>query len=76
MSTVTTSDTQITVPMADEAEGYAARHINLNLKTTHAATFKRLFVGLQESGARLADGHYVNSTSDVVRYLLDQLVAE
>ncbi len=54
---------------------HVSRHVEAQLDTAQADALKRAFVGLDEAGARLANGRRIASNADVVRYMLEQIVA-
>ena len=55
---------------------YVSRHCDSgNLSNAQAITLRRLLEGLQETNARLANGRRVQTSPDVLRYLLDTIGA-
>lgn len=54
---------------------YITRHIEVNLDHVQSCTLRRVFEGLDASGARLVNGKRVASASDVVRWLLEQVAS-
>ena len=70
------TEISIAVPSAEYGPAdNVSRHIDLQLDTVQARALKRAFVGLDESGSRLASGRRVASNADVIRFLLEQLAA-
>jgi len=69
-----TKEITVTIPTADYGPNdNVARHVDIQLDTHQAKALKRAFVGLDHSGARLANGRRIASNADVVRYVLEQL---
>ena len=67
----------ITVPLGDEAPvGYVSPRIDMSMGSREAAAFHRVFTGLKESGARLSSGNYVNTRSDAVKWIMEQVAAQ
>lgn len=54
---------------------YITRHVEVNLDHLQSCTLRRVFEGLDSSGARLVNGKRVASSSDVVRWLLEQVAS-
>lgn len=53
---------------------YRSRHVEVGHMTPDQATaLKRLAIGLDQQGARLANGKHIDSNADAVRWLLEQL---
>lgn len=63
----------IDFPMAKESVGYTRRRHDLKLNGNQAAVLRKLALGLGESGARLADGKFVESGNDALRWMLENL---
>ena len=64
----------VKVPMAPIGEeGYKARHIQVQLEGVEAVKMKSLFQGLDQEGARLANGRRVMSNADAIRWMLQNL---
>lgn len=61
----------VTVPVV-ESVGYAAQFIQLRLSSDQARKLRDIQLGLEESNAILADGRYVNSPLDAVRWMLEK----
>ncbi len=64
----------ITVPLADaNLEGYCTRMINVRLDRHQGMALKRLRLGLENAGEKLANGSEVSDNSKVIRWILEQL---
>lgn len=64
----------IEAPIGALVEGdYKPRHVSIILFGEQQIAMKRLFRGMDETGARLKNGRRVSSNADVVRYLLEQV---
>lgn len=50
-----------------------ARHLDIQLTTTDRAKLSWMYHGLRKSNAKLANGRAIESTADVVRYILQNL---
>lgn len=60
------------LPLADlNPAEYSQRHIDLQLKTEHAETLKRITDGLIAMKQKTADGRPVTSAADAIRWVLD-----
>lgn len=57
----------------EEDRAYRSRHVEARLDGAQAETMKRLFRGLDQVGARLANGRRVGSNADAVRWVLEQV---
>ena len=65
---------EITVPLGDlEAGQYNPRHLDLRLTVQQAASLRRVYVGLNDGHAQLADGRHIDSAADAVRWLLERV---
>lgn len=67
----------IEVPLLEVADnGYISRHVEINnLPPKHAATLKALTRALHEQHAKTAAGRHVDTPTDAIRWLLDQISA-
>lgn len=67
----------IEVPLLEIADnGYISRHVEINnLPPKHAATLKALTRALHEQHAKTAAGRHVDTPTDAIRWLLDQISA-
>jgi hypothetical protein len=64
----------ITLPIGTIAPGvFVSRHVDVQLKGAQARAMRRLFEGLLDQGAKLANGRRVASPADAIRYVLEQL---
>ena len=63
------------LPMLSEPDRYTTRHLDIQLRQAQAIALRMLFNGCQERRARLADGKYINTTADAVRFLLERIGA-
>jgi hypothetical protein len=64
------------VPMAEVRGGryYLSRHIDVPLQTVgQCVAVRRLFLGLDASGARLENGRRTTSHADAIRWLLEKV---
>lgn len=70
------STVKITIEVAEYGKrDHVSRHVEAQLDGDQAAALKRAFVGLDEAGARLANGRRITSNADVIRYLLERIGA-
>jgi hypothetical protein len=65
----------ITLPLADAPPASMSHHVRIdgNLRGVHGATLIRLRNGLNNQGARLRDGKFVQSYTEALRYLLEKI---
>lgn len=65
----------IEIPLGEVTEAeYLSDHVDARLKTINQRrAFRRICRGLQQTGAKTADGRPVTRPGDVVRYLLEQV---
>lgn len=52
---------------------YISRHLDIQLNSVQAVVLRRLFEGYYQTATRLANGRYVQSPADVIRYVLEQV---
>jgi hypothetical protein len=65
----------IELPVGAIPEGvFVSRHVDVQLKGAQARAMRRLFEGLLDQGAKLANGRRVASPADAVRYVLERIV--
>lgn len=65
---------RLELPLAgDDSHGYVSRHLEVSLDSRQAATLKRLYLGLEASGAKLNESRPVKSAADAFRFVLNQL---
>lgn len=57
--------------MALDDGGYAARFVQLRLNERQARKLRSIQLGLEQHNAKLADGSYVNTPLDAVRWMLE-----
>lgn len=60
----------VSVPFLASAK-YAQREIHMRLDQPQAITLRSVFEALEESHAKLANGHPVQSPQDAMRYILE-----
>lgn len=65
-------DVEIDVPTLDTGF-YQMRRVELNLDRDQRSTLRKVFDGLQYSGAMLASGKGVRTQQDAVRWMLEQV---
>lgn len=64
----------IEAPLGDiNPSGNAPKNIHAKLDRRQALVLRRLRIGLEDSGAKLADGTEVSDNAKVIRWLLEQL---
>lgn len=64
----------VAVPVLDVGDGYIPRDVYARGLTSKQATnLKRLMRGLEDSGAKLENGSFVNDRTKAVKWLLEQL---
>jgi len=70
-----TTTAQITLILGEVGKDeYLSRHAESRLKTPkQQLAMRRLFVGLQQTGAKTEDGRPVTRLGDVLRWLLEQI---
>lgn len=68
----------VELPLGDVAQSeYLSTHVEARLKTREQQlTMKRLNRGLQALGAKTKDGRPVLRPGDVIRFLMERIVAE
>lgn len=72
-----TSDTRLVVPMFNDVNGYCTNRVDVTgITATERHALKRLWTGLDASGATLIDGQPVDRPSRAFRWILQQLSAE
>ncbi len=52
---------------------YRSTHIDVHLDQRQAEGLRRLYDGLDRTGAKLSNGRHVQSAADAVKWLLDQV---
>ena len=52
---------------------YLARHVDVQLSHDHAVVLRRIYEGLHSQARTLANGRFVQTNVDVVRYMLEQV---
>jgi hypothetical protein len=62
----------IGLPVAEPPPGYRTNHLDLHLTQTQADHLAKLLSGLRKSNALLANGRYVNTPPDVIRWVLER----
>ena len=65
----------VEIPLGETPHRIRQVHLNLLLNKDHAQTFARLRQGLRDKGERTEDGRKVDTTPDVVRWLLEQFAS-
>ena len=63
----------ITLPLTTPLEGYAAEHLEVRMNSRQATIMRRLFEGLRDSHAQLADGRHVDTPPRAIQFVLEQL---
>lgn len=67
-------DVQLSVPMTAEVpEGYRGQHVDLRLTPEQSRKLHRLRAALRMQHAKLRSMRFVNSNSDAILWLIDQL---
>jgi 2-keto-4-pentenoate hydratase len=71
-------EVRLTVPLAELEDGYAARHVDLQLTQRQRKNLRRLRVALHERGEKIQgrsgqQTRHVDSAADAVRWLLERL---
>lgn len=71
------AEVTITIPVITrETVGYLPKHVQAPIRNVGQRTALRdARIALNERGARMVDGRYVQTNADVIRYMLDQIVA-
>lgn len=64
---------QIEAPMSGTAIGYIRKRYDVKLSGQQATAVRRLTLGLGEAGAKLQDGKFVESGTDAIKWLLENL---
>lgn len=65
---------EFTVPLAPASDSvFKAGHLNIQLKREQKESLNRLFRALDQRGDRLRNGRRVQTPSDAVRWLLEQI---
>lgn len=52
---------------------YSPRRLDMNLRGNESIGMQMLYRGLKETGTRMANGNYINTPADAVRWMLDQI---
>ncbi len=73
---VTIATVTVTLPCAAEPirDCYVGRHADVRMNRAQAEALRRLQLGLDARGDRLASGKRVITTADAVRWLLEQII--
>jgi hypothetical protein len=70
------SSAVIEVPLGNLVEGgHLSRHVEARLDQRQREALRRLYSGLYDARTKLANGKFVLSNADAIRWLLEQLVA-
>jgi hypothetical protein len=57
-------------------EGYVSRRVDVKMTRTQAGILRDKLRTLQDSGAKTADGRFVDNKADAVRWILENLRAK
>jgi hypothetical protein len=57
-------------------EGYVSRRVDVKMTRTQAGILRDKLRTLQDSGAKTADGRFVDNKADAVRWILENLGAK
>lgn len=66
----------IHVPLAPVSDSYAVGHLDMKLDRELRTTLRRMYDGLDQSGARLKNGKRISGPPDVIRYVLERAGVE
>jgi hypothetical protein len=62
------------LPKVDASEGYIPRNVDVRMNRAQARILRDKLRALQDAGAKTADGRFVDSRSQAVRWILENLV--
>lgn len=64
---------QLEAPMSATAVGFVRKRYEVRLSGQQALAIRRLTLGLGESGAKLQNGKFIETGSDAIKWLLENL---